>query len=124
MFSNTNSSSLRSLLPGAASTADLVTFDKPPSVLLSQPAYRNRPWTAAEEFASAPPTPGAARRKRAILAFVALTATSQTGTEPLAAAAATAARPSLLADYATLFKLRVSAMVLITDRKSTRLNSS
>jgi protoheme IX farnesyltransferase len=45
---------------------------------------------------------------------VALTATSQTGTEPLAAAAATAARPSLLADYATLFKLRVSAMVLIT----------
>ncbi len=45
---------------------------------------------------------------------MALTATSQTGTEPLAAAAATAARPSLLADYATLFKLRVSAMVLIT----------
>jgi protoheme IX farnesyltransferase len=76
--------------------------------------YRNQPWTAAEEIASAPPTPGPARRKRAILPFVALTATSQTGTEPLAAAAATAARPSLLADYATLFKLRVSAMVLIT----------
>src|ERR1017187_9376817 len=38
MFSNTNSSSLRSLLPGAASTPDLVTLDKPPSVLLSQPA--------------------------------------------------------------------------------------
>src|ERR1039458_3890718 len=114
MFSNTNSSSLRSLLPGAASTTDLVTLDKPPSVLLSQPGYRNRPWTAAEEFASAPQTPGPARRKRAILPFVALTATSQTGTEPLAAAAAAAARPSLLADYATLFKLRVSAMVLVT----------
>ena len=45
---------------------------------------------------------------------MALTATSQTSTEPLAAAAACAARPSLLADYATLFKLRVSAMVLVT----------
>lgn len=49
---------------------------------------------------------------------MALTATSETGTrtgtQPLAVAAASTARPGLLADYATLFKVRVSTMVLIT----------
>jgi heme o synthase len=51
--------------------------------------------------------------KRAILEFVALTATSQTPARPLAAVPT--ARPSLLADYATLFKFRVSTMVIITS---------
>jgi len=55
---------------------------------------------------------------RAILKAVAITATSQTSgqtrNQPLAAAPVAAARPSLLADYATLFKLRVSTMVVIT----------
>jgi len=46
---------------------------------------------------------------------VALTATSDTSTQPLATPTVAAARPSLLADYATLFKLRVSTMVVITS---------
>ncbi len=41
---------------------------------------------------------------------MALTATSDTRTRPLVATA----RPTLLADYATLFKLRVSTLVIIT----------
>jgi len=44
---------------------------------------------------------------------VPLTATSDAPTAPIAAA--TAARPTLLADYATLFKLRVSTMVIVTS---------
>jgi protoheme IX farnesyltransferase len=54
---------------------------------------------------------------------VALTATSQNPTQPLASAAASKARPSLLADYATLFKLRVSTMVLITSAAGFYLGS-
>jgi protoheme IX farnesyltransferase len=50
---------------------------------------------------------------RAILTLVPLTATSDAPTAPIAAAAA--ARPTLLADYATLFKLRVSTMVIVTS---------
>jgi protoheme IX farnesyltransferase len=46
---------------------------------------------------------------------VALTATSETGDRPLAAIASAKPAPSLLADYATLFKLRVSTMVIITS---------
>jgi protoheme IX farnesyltransferase len=46
---------------------------------------------------------------------VALTAISNARAQPHAAApAADAARPALLADYATLFKLRVSTMVIVT----------
>jgi len=44
---------------------------------------------------------------------VALTATSEAHARPLAASRA-AARRNLLADYATLFKLRVSTMVIVT----------
>src|SRR5450631_964427 len=47
--------------------------------------------------------------------FVAITATSVTRNQPLAAPAVSTARPSLLEDYATLFKVRVSTMVLITS---------
>ncbi len=57
---------------------------------------------------------------------MALTATSETrtptDTQPLEAAASKA-RPSLLADYATLSKLRVSAMVLITSAAGFYLGS-
>jgi protoheme IX farnesyltransferase len=45
---------------------------------------------------------------------VALTATSQSPAVPLNAPPSAAARPTLAADYATLFKLRVSTMVIIT----------
>ena len=51
--------------------------------------------------------------KRDILLFVGLIATTESSPQPLAAAAAKA-RPGLIADYATLFKVRVSAMVMIT----------
>jgi hypothetical protein len=61
--------------------------------------------------------------KRVILEFVALTATSETGNRPLAAAAVAAPRPSVLADYATLFKLRVSTMVIITSAAGFYLGS-
>jgi heme o synthase len=54
---------------------------------------------------------------------VALTATTETSTQSLAAAAETVARPSLLADYATLFKLRVSTMVIITSAAGFYLGS-
>ncbi len=50
---------------------------------------------------------------RAILVRVAATATSDTSSQPLAAAASQD-QTSLLADYATLFKFRVSTMVMIT----------
>jgi protoheme IX farnesyltransferase len=60
---------------------------------------------------------------RAILEAVALTVTSQTRSEPLAAAAVRTQRPSLLADYATLFKVRVSTMVLITSAAGYYLGS-
>ena len=43
-------------------------------------------------------------------------------TRPLAAAVSEA-RPSLLADYATLFKLRVSTMVIITSAAGFYLGS-
>src|SRR5580692_6111134 len=51
-----------------------------------------------------------------MLEAVAITATSEseTGNRPLAAAAVATERPSLIADYATLFKVRVSTMVMIT----------
>jgi protoheme IX farnesyltransferase len=52
---------------------------------------------------------------------VALTATSETGDRPLTAVSV--ARPSLLADYATLFKLRVSTMVIITSAAGFYLGS-
>lgn len=62
--------------------------------------------------------------KRVILKAVAVIATPETRNQPLAAAAAAAeARPSLLADYATLFKLRVSTMVIITSAAGFYLGS-
>jgi protoheme IX farnesyltransferase len=65
--------------------------------------------------------------KRAILDAVALTATPETRDRPLTAPAVApdvaAERPSLLADYATLFKLRVSTMVLITSAAGFYLGS-
>ena len=51
---------------------------------------------------------------RAILKAVALTATSDVRTRPLPAPAVANARAALIADYATLFKVRVSTMVLVT----------
>ena len=58
-------------------------------------------------------------RKRDILELVGLTATSESSAQSLPAADAPAdaakVRPGLLADYATLFKVRVSAMVVITS---------
>jgi protoheme IX farnesyltransferase len=54
---------------------------------------------------------------------VALTATSETGDRPLAAIASAKLAPSLLADYATLFKLRVSTMVIITSAAGFYLGS-
>jgi protoheme IX farnesyltransferase len=54
---------------------------------------------------------------------VALTATSETSPPPLPAAAASTARPGLLADYATLFKVRVSTMVIITSAAGFYLGS-
>ena len=58
--------------------------------------------------------------KSVILKVVALTATSETSAKPLAPAAV---RPSLLADYATLFKVRVSTMVIITSAAGFYLGS-
>jgi protoheme IX farnesyltransferase len=49
-----------------------------------------------------------------MLKAVALTATSEPRPRPLPAPAAASASPGLLADYATLFKLRVSTMVIVT----------
>ena len=81
------------------------------------------------------PLPVACIRKRAILKFVALTATSHTADhtadqtvdrtagQPLAAPAVSQARPTLLADYATLFKVRVSTMVIITSAAGFYLGS-
>jgi heme o synthase len=54
---------------------------------------------------------------------VAVIATPETRNEPLAAAAVAEARPSLLADYATLFKVRVSTMVIITSAAGFYLGS-
>ena len=54
---------------------------------------------------------------------MALTATTETRNQLRAAAAVPAARPSLLADYATLFKVRVSTMVLITSAAGFYLGS-
>jgi protoheme IX farnesyltransferase len=54
---------------------------------------------------------------------VALTATPETGDQTLTAPAVAKQRPSLLADYATLFKLRVSTMVLITSAAGFYLGS-
>ena len=54
------------------------------------------------------------RSGRGILKPVALTATSDSRTRSLAGTSARSARHSLLADYAVLFKLRVSLMVIIT----------
>ena len=51
---------------------------------------------------------------RVILIVVALTATSEAPAVPLTATPSATARPTLAADYATLFKLRVSTMVIIT----------
>jgi protoheme IX farnesyltransferase len=56
---------------------------------------------------------------------VAVTATSESETRSpqLATAAVARARPGLLADYATLFKLRVSTMVIITSAAGFYLGS-
>ena len=54
---------------------------------------------------------------------MAITATSETRNQPLAEPAVATARPSLLADYATLFKVRVSTMVLITSAAGFYLGS-
>ncbi|HEY4379890.1 MAG TPA: heme o synthase [Acidobacteriaceae bacterium] len=54
---------------------------------------------------------------------MALTATSETGSQPLPAAAVVTSPPGLLADYATLFKVRVSTMVLITSAAGFYLGS-
>jgi protoheme IX farnesyltransferase len=55
-----------------------------------------------------------------MLKAVPLTATSQNQTQPLAAASPP---PGLLADYATLFKLRVTSMVVITSAAGFYLGS-
>ncbi|MGA1981118.1 MAG: heme o synthase [Acidobacteriaceae bacterium] len=57
-----------------------------------------------------------------MLEAVAVTATSETRNQPLAAAAVAAVR-TLLADYATLFKVRVSTMVIITSAAGFYLGS-
>jgi protoheme IX farnesyltransferase len=49
--------------------------------------------------------------------------TTESSAQQLAAAPASAVRPSLLADYATLFKLRVSTMVIITSAAGYYLGS-
>ena len=49
--------------------------------------------------------------------------TSETRNRPLAAAAVATVPPTLLADYATLFKVRVSTMVLITSAAGFYLGS-
>src|ERR1019366_7534901 len=58
-----------------------------------------------------------------ILKAVAVIATPETRNETVAAVAVAEARPSLLADYATLFKLRVSTMVIITSAAGFYLGS-
>jgi heme o synthase len=60
---------------------------------------------------------------RVILKAVAVIATPETRDQALAAPAAAVARPSLLADYATLFKVRVSTMVIITSAAGFYLGS-
>ena len=54
---------------------------------------------------------------------MAITATSETRDQAIAAPAVSTVRPSLLADYATLFKLRVSTMVIITSAAGFYLGS-
>ena len=54
---------------------------------------------------------------------VAVIATSQTHTQSPAVPAVASARPGLLADYATLFKVRVSTMVVITSAAGFYLGS-
>jgi protoheme IX farnesyltransferase len=61
------------------------------------------------------------RPKRAILEAVAVTATSETRNQPFPAAVS--AVRTLLADYATLFKVRVSTMVIITSAAGFYLGS-
>jgi len=63
--------------------------------------------------------------KRAILEAVAITATSESETrnQTRVAAAVSTARPGLLADYAELFKVRVSTMVIITSAAGFYLGS-
>ena len=58
-----------------------------------------------------------------MLEAVAITATSESRSQPLATAAVATAQPGLLADYATLFKVRVSTMVLITSAAGFYLGS-
>ena len=58
-----------------------------------------------------PISPGHHRPKRVILEDVAISATSETSAGLLVPAPAA---PSLLSDYATLFKVRISTMVIIT----------
>jgi protoheme IX farnesyltransferase len=69
--------------------------------------------------------PAPTASERGILNPVALTATtsSETANRPLTPAAIPATHPGLLADYATLFKLRVSTMVLITSAAGFYLGS-
>lgn len=54
---------------------------------------------------------------------MAVSATSEPQNEPHAELAVSAAGPSLLADYATLFKVRVSTMVIITSEAGFYLGS-
>ena len=54
---------------------------------------------------------------------MAIIATSENRNQPVAAAGVVEARPSLLADYATLFKVRVSTMVIITSAAGFYLGS-
>jgi protoheme IX farnesyltransferase len=54
---------------------------------------------------------------------VAVIATPETRSKPLSVSALADSRPSLLADYATLFKLRVSTMVIITSAAGFYLGS-
>ncbi len=58
-----------------------------------------------------------------MLEGVATTMTSESRTQPFAAPAAGDVRPSLLADYATLFKVRVSTMVIVTSAAGFYLGS-
>jgi protoheme IX farnesyltransferase len=58
-----------------------------------------------------------------MLKAVAFTATSQNQPQPLATPAASNPQPGLLADYATLFKVRVTTMVVITSAAGFYLGS-
>ncbi len=107
MLARTKSNSLRSLRLGAASTVVFVTLNLPSRSIIAILGQDGITLHA----------------NGVILERVALTATSETPSQPLAAPAVLAATPSLFADYATLFKVRVSTMVIITSAAGFYLGS-